>query len=186
MTAGAGTALAVSDTAGRVASHREAQARWQRDQLRSRVRATISNCPYGAALPATPDLAEELGEPPEHVRMALMALETAGEIAQCGRAYRYRLRPEETHPQDADFDRAVRAGIATGRYAPATPLPTGLLRGRHGVASLHVARACRLLIADRLVTFRRGHAGPGYYVVKSPNIAAQPAATRKEEGKNRV
>ncbi|WP_326681590.1 hypothetical protein [Streptomyces sp. NBC_01237] len=171
-----------------MASQREARARWQRDQLQTRLRATISNYPYGAALPATPDLAEQLGELPEHVRVALMALETAGEIARCGgrRAYRYRLRPEETHPQDADFDRAVRAGIATGRYAPGSPLPTGLLRGRHGVASLHVARACRLLIADRLVTFRRGHAGPGYYVVKSPNIASQAAATRKEEGKNRV
>ncbi|MGW5927199.1 hypothetical protein ACWF2L_13235 [Streptomyces anulatus] len=186
MTAGMGATLAVSDTVGHVASQREAGDRWQRDQLLSRVRATISNYPYGDALPATPVLAEELGELPEHVRVALMALETAGEIARCGRAYRYRLRPEETHPQDADFDRAVRAGIATGHYAPGTPLPTGLLRGRHGVASIHVARACRLLIANRLVTFRRGHSGPGYYVVKSPIIAAQAAATWKEEGKNRA
>ncbi|WP_217231262.1 hypothetical protein [Streptomyces anulatus] len=186
MTAGVGAVLAVNDTAGPVASQREARARWQRDQLQSRLRATISSYPYGAALPATPDLAEQLGAPPEHVRVALMALESAGEIAQCGRAYRYRLRPEETHPQDTAFDRAVRAGIATGRYARGTPLPTGLLGGRHGVAPVHVARACRLLIADRLVTRHNGDAGPGYYVTNSLGIAAQAAATRKEEGKNRV
>ncbi|WTK42396.1 GntR family transcriptional regulator (plasmid) [Streptomyces anulatus] len=154
--------------------------------LQARVRAAVSKYAYGETLPPTRELARELGAPCEHVRAALGALEEAGEVALRGRVHRYRLSPGELHPEDIGFDRAVRKAIASRQYAPGTALPVGLLSRRHGVPPLRIARACRRLIADRLVTRRTGHAGPGYYVTDSLSIAAQAAATRKEEGKNRV
>ncbi len=154
--------------------------------VRARVRAAVSAYAYGETLPPTRELARELGAPYEHVRAALGALEAAGEVAIRGRVHRYRLSPQQLHPQDTGFDHAVRRAIASRQYAPGTALPVGLLSRRHGVPPLRIARACRLLIADRLVTRRTGHAGPGYYVTNSLSIAAQAAATRKEESKNRA
>ncbi|MFJ1662464.1 hypothetical protein [Streptomyces anthocyanicus] len=154
--------------------------------LPDRVRAVISVYAYGKPLPTTREIARELGASHERVQVALAVLEAAGELALHGRVHRYRLAPGQLHPQDTDFDRAVREGITARRYAPGTALPVGLLCRRHGVSPLRVARACRRLVADRLVAHCEGHAGPGYYVTNSLSVAAQAAATRKEEGNNRV
>ncbi len=155
-------------------------------ELVARVRTAVSAYAYGETLPTTRNLGRELGAPYEHVRAALDALEAAGEVAVRQRVYRYRLRPGQLHPQDIEFDRAVRGALTKRVYAPGAALPVGLLGRRHGVASQHLARACRHLIADGLVAHRDGPAGPGYYVTTSPSLAAQAAAARKEEGNNCV
>lgn len=150
--------------------------------LLARVRAALSPYPYGASLPSTSALAAALGEQREPVRRALSELESAGELAVQGggrqtAGYRYRLRPEELHPHDVDLDRAVRDGIRTGRYAVGTPLPTGLLRRKHGRPGTSLPRAFRLLVADGHIRLRDGHAGPGYYVAERPRTASRaPAA----------
>lgn len=152
----------------------------------ARVRAAVSAYAYGETLPPTRKLAREVGAPYEHVRAALDALEAAGEVAVRQRVYRYRLDPGQLHPQDTEFDRAVRKALASRQYTPGTALPVGLLSRRHDVPPLRIARACRHLIADGLVAHRDGPAGPGYYVTTSPSPAAQAAAAPKEEGNNRV
>ncbi|MYT82384.1 regulatory protein, gntR family [Streptomyces sp. MnatMP-M77] len=156
-------------------------------ELVARVRAAVSAYAYGETLPPTRKLGREVGAPYEHVRAALDALEAAGEVAVRQRVYRYRLDPGQLHPQDVEFDRAVRGALTKRVYAPGAALPVGLLGRRHGVASQHLARACRHLIADGLVAHRDGPAGPGYYVTTtSPSPIARAAATRKEESHNRV
>ncbi|MFI1226219.1 MULTISPECIES: hypothetical protein [unclassified Streptomyces] len=125
----------------------------------------VSQYAYGELLPTSSELARKLQESEDRVRVALRALEAAGETSLHGRARRFRLRPGQLHPMDADFDRAVREGLAKRMYVPGAALPTGLLGRRHGVASRHLARACRQLIADGLIAHRNGPAGPGYYVL---------------------
>ncbi|WP_236726429.1 GntR family transcriptional regulator [Streptomyces sp. NBRC 110465] len=150
--------------------------------LLARVRAALSRYPYGAFLPSVSALAAELGEQDEHVRKALGRLESAGELVQRnGRrpaGYRYRLRPDEPHPQDVELDRAVREGIRSGRYAVGTPLPTGLLGQEHRVPATLIPRALRHLVSGGYVSHRDGHAGPGYYVAARPRTASHAAATR--------
>ncbi|MGW0670732.1 hypothetical protein [Streptomyces sp. NPDC002746] len=146
------------------------------------MRAAVSAYPHGVALPSAADLAHELGERYELVHLALSDLESAGELALRGRNLRYRLRPEELHLKVVGFDRAVREGIAALRYVPGTPLPTGLLSRRHGVCALHVARACRRLVADRLVTHRDGPARPGNYVTPPAGTTGHQANTERGEG----
>ncbi|MFI1189761.1 hypothetical protein [Streptomyces californicus] len=142
--------------------------------LLERVRAVVSRYPYGVVLPTGSELARELGVSVNRVRIALGALEAAGETVLRDRVRRFRLYPHELHPMDTAFDRAVREDIAQQVYAPGTALPAGLLGRRHGVAPQHLGRACRRLIADRLVTYRDGPAGPGYYLPDStPAASAQ-------------
>ncbi|WP_412103939.1 GntR family transcriptional regulator [Streptomyces californicus] len=154
------------------------------ESLLARVRAALSPYPYGASLPSTTALAALLGEQNEPVRKALSELEWAGELAvqRGGRrtaGYRYRLRPDELHSQDVRLDRAVREGIRSGRYAVGTPLPTGLLGREHGVPSMSIRRALRLLVSDGYISHRDGPAGPGYYVLARPRTASPaPAAQR--------
>ncbi|MET8605651.1 hypothetical protein ABZV92_19125 [Streptomyces rubiginosohelvolus] len=150
--------------------------------LQARVRAAVSVFAYGEPLPATRDLACRLGAPYEHVREALRAMESAGELALHGRVHRYRLRPGELHPKDVDFDRAVRKAIASRQYPPGTALPVGLLGRSHGVSPLLIARACRRLIADRLVAHRDGPAGPAYYVTPTATATATAVADKRSAG----
>lgn len=152
--------------------------------LVDRVRAVLSHYPYGAPLPSLSALAAELGEQDEHVRKALCTLESAGELVQQrGRrtttGYRYRLGPEELHPQDVDLDHAVREGIRSGRYAVDTPLPTGLLGQQHRLPGTLIPRALRHLVSGGYVSHREGHAGPGYYVAARPRTASHAAATQR-------
>lgn len=148
-------------------------------ELQTRVRAAVSVFAYGEPLPATRDLARKLGAPYEHVREALSALESAGELALHGRVHRYRLSPGELHPKDADFDRAVRRAIASRQYAAGTALPVGLLGRSHGVSPLLIARACRGLIADRLVAHGDG---PAYYVTPTATVVADEHSAGTRHG----
>ncbi len=155
------------------------------EPLLARVRAALSRYPYGAFLPSLSALAAELGEQVEHVRRALGKLEAEGELVQqVGRrtSARYRLRPEEPHPQDVDLDRAVREGIRSGRYPVGTPLPTGLLGQQHRFPGTLIPRALRHLVSDGYVSHRDGPAGPGYYVVVRP-CTASPASAAQGAGR---
>ncbi|MFF4859973.1 hypothetical protein ACFY2N_34415 [Streptomyces rubiginosohelvolus] len=154
--------------------------------LPARVRAAVSAYPYGAPLPPAKGLARELDGGLTPVAKELAALEVSGEIATSrGRRSGYRLRPDELHPQDVAFDRAVREGISSGLYAPGMPLPTGLLGSRHHVSTVCVPRALRLLLAERKVLRRDGTAGPGYYVTTPPGAAPVAAASAAREGRPR-
>ncbi|MFB7030850.1 MULTISPECIES: hypothetical protein [unclassified Streptomyces] len=183
MTSAAGTEEAAPVTRDELrARRREARHRQNRDQLLVQLRRILARYPYGVNLPLAHDLADWLGVKLEHVRAAMLDLETAGEIAFRGRRNRYRLRPDELHPMDRAFDKEIRDGINSGRFRPGTPLPTGLLSDRHHLSSDIVPRACRLLLADHLVVHRDGPAGPGYYVLPSPAGSALPSSSPLTEG----
>ncbi|MGW3557705.1 hypothetical protein ACWDNT_10100 [Streptomyces sp. NPDC000963] len=183
MTSAAGTEEATPVTPEEIrARQRETQHRLQRNRTLVELRRILSRYSYGVNLPMSYDLAERIGVKPEHVRAAMVDLETAGEIASRGRRNRYRLRSDELHPADKAFDKEIRDGINSGRFLPDAPLPTGLLSGRHGLPSQSLPRACRLLIADRLVVQRDGLAGPGYYVLPPPPEAALPLLSPSTEG----
>ncbi|MFE4305670.1 hypothetical protein [Streptomyces sp. NPDC056891] len=140
------------------------------------LRALLQQYPIGETLPSVRELATQLGQAQRYVGSAMVHLDRLGEVVYSpsgGRnAGRRRLSPQEQHPNDITFDRAVRDGIESGRHEAGTVLPTAILAVQHGLTLELVPRALRLVIKDRLVAFWEGPHGPGYYVLP---VSGRPA-----------
>ncbi|MER7952083.1 hypothetical protein ABTY59_32295 [Streptomyces sp. NPDC096079] len=156
----------------------------QRQHLRRRaallhqLRQHLAGYEFGADLPTAALLARTLGLNVWEVGPALMHLDTYGEIVYRGgpRSGRsYRLRSDEQHPDDVALDRDVREKIKSGHYQQGAPLPTGILADRYGLTPPQFLRACRRLLADRLIAHdENGPFGPGLYVVRREAPTGRP------------
>ncbi|APE24538.1 Glucoamylase [Streptomyces venezuelae ATCC 10712] len=128
------------------------------------LRAFVSNHPYDTALPAVEDLARRIQQTVRLTRAALRELDQAGDIARAGRQPTRRLRPHEAHPKDATYVQEIRDEIGSGRYAPGRPFPVGLFAHRHRLGAPRMARICRPLLAEGLLTNRAEADGARLYV----------------------
>ncbi|MFJ4868524.1 hypothetical protein [Streptomyces sp. NPDC088757] len=141
----------------------------RRAVLLQQLRQHLQRYDFGEKLPQNNVLARALDVSVPSLSAAMAELGTAGEVVyrgRVGRGHSYRLRPGEQHPDDAAFEKATRKAIQDGNYRPGTPLPLGVLALRHNLDSAQIPRACRGLIAERLVAFRQDERlGPGYYVL---------------------
>ncbi|AJT62424.1 hypothetical protein T261_0735 [Streptomyces lydicus] len=126
----------------------------------------------GDELPSPPALAEAVGLPKTVTVTAMRRLDTLGVIAIGALGSRpVLLAPDAHHPKDIALDLSVRERIDSGYYQPGQALPVGILGREHNLAIPQVERACRRLIADRLL-YRdtEGPHGPGLYITRVPDL----------------
>ncbi|MET9958225.1 GntR family transcriptional regulator [Streptomyces sp. NPDC006326] len=125
----------------------------------------ITMYPPGTSLPPIKHLALLLRLPVKHVHLAILRLDTLGEIVLHTGGAPVRLGRCEPHPRDRGLHGAVRDRIRAGHYRPGTALPTGLLGEEFGLLPHHVQRALRFLTAEKTLRFDAdGAYGPGHYV----------------------
>ncbi|MEV7676435.1 GntR family transcriptional regulator [Streptomyces sp. NPDC088752] len=151
-------------------SARQARHILLRDMLIRDLRKLVRRYQFDKPLPTLSEISVALGVGERPLREALRILDLDGEIVfrARGRARTFRLRPEDSHPEDTVLLQTIRESIRTGRFLPGQPLPTGLLSARHRASSHQIQRVCRRLMRERLVLLDNdGPAGPGYYVRKA-------------------